>query len=153
MTHNVYFEDVEIGTELPSFVRQTDLMNWNRFAAVNDEFTYNHMDDDYGREQMHREGAIGMGNLRLAYVLNMLQDWAGDEADIREAEISFRDLNNKGDVLTTVGQVVEKLLEDGEFLVRIETDVLNQNGLGTAPGHALVALPSRTQGRLAAHLG
>ena len=146
MTYNVYFEDVEVGLELPPFVRETDLMHWNRFAAVNDEFTYNHIDDDYGRERMHRRGAIGMGNLRLAYVLNMLQDWAGDEADIREAEISFRELNNKGDVLTAVGRVVGKSVENGECLVAIETDVVNQDGAGTAPGRAVVVLPSRDGG-------
>jgi acyl dehydratase len=146
VSYHVYFEDVEVGSELPTFSRETDLMNWNRFAAVNDEFTYNHMDDDYGREVMGRSGAIGMGNLRLSYVICLLQDWAGDEADIREAEISFREFNHKGDVLTAVGTIVEKLVEDGEHLVRVETDVVNQDGVGTSPGHALVALPSRADG-------
>ena len=49
MAYNVYFEDVEIGQEVPAFSRETDFMNWNRYAAVNEEFVYVHMDDEAGR--------------------------------------------------------------------------------------------------------
>ena len=38
MAYNVYFEDVTVGDELPAWSRKTDFMNWNRYAAVNDEF-------------------------------------------------------------------------------------------------------------------
>jgi hypothetical protein len=44
MAYHVYYEDVEIGQEIPAFVRETDFMNWNRYAAVNEEFVYIHMD-------------------------------------------------------------------------------------------------------------
>ena len=36
-----------------------------------------------------------------------------------------------------------KTVEDGEHLVRLEINVLNQDGQGTTPGHAVVVLPSR----------
>ena len=100
MAINVYFEDVEVGQEIPAFVRQTDLMHWNRFAAVNDEFIPIHMDDEAGRAA-GQAGAFGMGNLRWSYLLNALREWAGDEADIRELGVQFRAINNKHDVLTT----------------------------------------------------
>ena len=45
MAHNIYFEDIEVGQQVPAFERETDFMNWNRYAAVNDEFVYLHMDD------------------------------------------------------------------------------------------------------------
>ncbi len=63
MAYNVYFEDVEVGQELPGFKRRTDLMNWNRYAAVNDEFIPIHMDDEAGRQGQNEQGAFGMGNL------------------------------------------------------------------------------------------
>jgi acyl dehydratase len=143
MAINVYFEDVNVGDEIPGFTRRTELMNWNRYAAVNDEFIPIHMDDEAGRQGQNERGAFGMGNLRTAYIHNMLRNWAGDEADIREVNIQFRAINQKNDVLTTTGKVVEKTTEDGENLVRIETNVVNQEGAGTAPGYAVVALPSR----------
>jgi acyl dehydratase len=142
MAINVYFEDVEVGQEIPAFVRQTNLMHWNRFAAVNDEFIPIHMDDDAGRAA-GQAGAFGMGNLRWSYLLNALRDWAGDDVDIRELGVQFRAINNKDDILTTRAVVTEKKEEDGEHLVVLEVDVVNQNGEPTTPGRAVVALPSR----------
>lgn len=143
MARSVYFEDVEVGQEIPAFERKTDFMNWNRYAAVNDEFVHIHMDDEAGRRGGNEPGAFGMGNLRFAYLLNMLRAWAGDEADIRELGVQFRAINQKGDVLTCTGAIAEKRVEDGERLVVLDVDVVNQDGRGTCPGRAVVALPSR----------
>jgi acyl dehydratase len=145
MAPDQFFEDVEVGAEGPPFVRQTDVMNWNLFAAVNDEFVYIHMDDDAGRAA-GQAGAFGMGNLRWSYVFNAIRSWFGDEAEIKEVGLQFRAINNKNDVLTTTLRVVDKIREGGENLVRLEVNVVNQNGDRTAPGHALVSLPSRKDG-------
>jgi acyl dehydratase len=137
-----FFEDVQIGEELPAFVRQTDLMHWNRFAAVNDEFAYIHMDDEAGHGA-GLDGAIGMGNLRWAYVLNALRAWAGDEAEIREMSMQFRAINNKNDVLRTSARVVDKTQAGADNLVVVEVNVLNQKDETTSPGRAVIVLPSR----------
>lgn len=142
MSYNVYYEDVEIGQQIPAFERTTDFMHWNRYAAVNEEFVYVHMDDEAGKAA-GQGAAFGMGNLRWAYVLNALRAWIGDEAEIRELGMQFRAINHKNDVLTTVGVVTEKKQESGENLVRLDIDVLNQDGVKTSPGHAVVVLPSR----------
>ena len=65
MANNVYFEDVEVGQEIPAFERKTDFMHWNRYAAVNEEFVYVHMDDEAGKAA-GQGAAFGMGNLRWA---------------------------------------------------------------------------------------
>jgi acyl dehydratase len=141
---NVYFEDVEVGTQTAPWSRTTDFMSWNRYAAVNDEFVYIHMDDEAGRAAKNERGAFGMGNLRFAYLLNMLRDWAGDEVEIRELGCQYRAINQKHDTLTCAGTVTEKWTENGEHLIRLEVNVTNQDGHGTTPGHAVLALPSRT---------
>lgn len=143
MTYNVYFEDIDVGDEIPTWERQTDFMNWNRYAAVNDEFVFIHMDDEAGRKAQNEQGAFGMGNLRFAYLLNMLRDWAGDEVQIRELGVQYRAINQKNDVLTCSGTITEKNVEDGENLVRLDINVVNQEGQATCPGHAIVVLPSR----------
>ena len=111
MANNVYFEDVEIGQEIPAFERETDFMNWNRYAAVNEEFVYVHMDDEAG-QAAGQGAAFGMGNLRWAYVLNALRDWAGDEAEIRELSLQFRAINHKHDQLRTSAVVTDKKQEN-----------------------------------------
>ena len=142
MPYNVYYEDVEIGQEIPAFTRETDFMSWNRYAAVNEEFVYVHMDDEAGKAAGQGE-AFGMGNLRWAYVLNALQDWAGDEAEIRELSLQFRAINRKDDVLRATAVITDKKQENGENLVLLDINVLNQKDEKTAPGRAIVVLPSR----------
>jgi acyl dehydratase len=143
MSERLYFEDVEVGQKLPPFVRETHFEEWNRYAAVNDEFVPIHMDDEAGRASGNEGGAFGMGNLRLSYLRNMLTAWIGDEAEVREIGLQYRGLNQKHDVLTCVGEVTEKSVEDGENRVRVDINVVNQEGKATAPGHAIVVLPSR----------
>ena len=141
MTVNVRFADVNVGDELPPWSRKTDFMHWNRYAAVNDEFVPFHMDDEAGRAAKNPQGAFGMGNLRYAYLANALRDWIGDEAIVREIGCQYRAINQKNDVLTVTGKIVSKEVVDGENQVRLEVNVVNQNGEATCPGHAIVVLP------------
>jgi acyl dehydratase len=143
MTVNVYFEDLNVGDEMPAWSRQTDFMHWNRYAAVNDEFVPFHMDDEAGRKAGNKEGAFGMGNLRYAYLANALRDWIGDEAEVREIGCQYRAINQKHDTLTVVGKVVEKGVVGGENQIKLTTNVMNQAGEATCPGHTVIVLPNR----------
>ncbi|MDZ7881432.1 MAG: MaoC/PaaZ C-terminal domain-containing protein [Mycobacterium sp.] len=140
MAINVSFDDIEVGQELPAFSRKTDFDNWNRFAAVNDEFISIHMDDEMAK-MMGQPGAIGMGNLRWTYLLNALRDWAGDEAEIVDLSVQFRGTNLKNDVLRTHAVVTEKKTVGERNLVVLSIDILNQNDETTTPGNATIALP------------
>jgi acyl dehydratase len=143
MPVNTYFEDVNVGDEIPAWSRKTDFMNWNRYAAVNDEFVFIHMDDEAGRAALNERGAFGMGNLRYAYILDSLRTWIGDEAEIREVGCQFRAINQKNDQLTVTGKVTDKKVEDGENRIYLDINVVNQDGDATCPGHAVVVLPNR----------
>ena len=143
MAVKVHFEDVKVDDEIPAWSRTTDFMSWNRYAAVNDEFVYIHMDDEAGRAALNEQGAFGMGNLRYTYMLDALRDWIGDEAEIRECGVQFRAINQKNDTLTVSGKITEVKVEDGENRVYLDMNVVNQNGDGTCPGHAVVVLPNR----------
>ena len=143
MPINIYFEDVNVGDEVPTWSRKTDFMHWNRYAAVNDEFVYIHMDDEAGHRANNEQGAFGMGNLRYGYLLNMLRDWAGDEVEIRELGVQFRARNQKNETLRCVGKIVEKTVDGDDHLIRLEVDVLNDDDAKTTPGHAVIVLPSR----------
>jgi acyl dehydratase len=139
----VFYEDVSVGDELPRWQRTTGFMNWNRYAAVNDEFVPFHMDDEAGRAAKNEQGAFGMGNLRYAYIVNALRDWIGDEAIIREVGCQYRAINQKNDVLTVTGVVTDKKIENGENVVYLDTNVTNQDGAATCPGHAVIVLPGK----------
>ena len=130
-----------VGDTVPPFARRTSFDNWNRFAAVNDEFIPIHMDDEAGRRAGNPDGAFGMGNLRLSYLMNMLRDWCDDDGEVRVIEVHFRELNQKYDVLTAVGEVTAVEECQNELRVELSVDVVNQRGLSTAPGRATVVFP------------
>ena len=140
MAVDITFDSLNVGDPIPEWSRETDFMNWNRYAAVNDEFVFIHMDDEAGKAALNEQGAFGMGNLRYTYMLNALRDWLGDEAEIRECGLQYRVRNQKHDVLTVTGEVTEKTTENGERLVHLKMNVVNQDGDSTSPGHAVVVL-------------
>jgi acyl dehydratase len=89
------------GDELPPFERSGGLANWNRFAAVNDEFLLIHMDEDAGRRAGQR-GAFGMGNLTAAWLHALLREWARPRSGtIREVAVRFSKPALPGPVLCT----------------------------------------------------
>jgi acyl dehydratase len=120
---------------VPPFVRTTGLANWNRFAAVNDEFIDIHMDDEAARA-VGMPGVFGMGNLRVSYLHNLLAGWLGDAGDIAELRCELRGLNRKGDTLTCTGTVTGG---DGRQAT-LDLAVVNQDGADTTPGTATVVL-------------
>ena len=140
----IYWDDVDEGQQIPTFARKTDLMHWNRYAAVNDEFVYIHMDPDYAKS-IGQPDVFGMGNLRLAYLHNMLRNWLGEAGDITRVGCQYRALNLRDDVLTAHGRVTRKYVEHGEHLVDLEVWVENQQGENTCPGVATVRLPTRNR--------
>jgi acyl dehydratase len=127
-----------VGDELEPFARRTGFENWNRFAAVNDEFVPIHMDDEAGRAA-GQPGAFGMGNLQLSYLHTLLREWIGPDGTILGVSCQFRAVNTRGTVVTARGRVtgVER---DGERVV-VRLDVWTEDGDGRrlAPGTARVA--------------
>ncbi len=118
-------------------VRTTGLANWNRYAAVNDEFIDIHMDDESARA-VGMPGVFGMGNLRIAYLHNLLADWLGDGGDIVDFRCEFRGLNLKGDTLTCAATPTDATEVDGLRLTTLELSVTNQDDVETTPGSATV---------------
>ncbi|WP_426246540.1 MaoC/PaaZ C-terminal domain-containing protein [Nocardioides sp. LHG3406-4] len=133
--------DVKAGDELPRFVRRTGFENWNRYAAVNDEFVPIHMDDAAGRAAGY-PGAFGMGNLQWAYLHSMLRDWLDGEGRIRRIACQFRNPNMQGQVVTARGVVESVSASDGGTAVALRVWTEDQDGTVLAPGTAEVWLPT-----------
>jgi len=135
-------DTVTVGTELPTFVRTTGFHNWNRYAAVNDEFVPIHMDDEAGRAQGFA-GAFGMGNLMWSYLHNLLRDWMGDDGRIVSMSCSFRAPNNRDMTVEARGTVTSVRDESGERLFDLELAVIDSDAPETVlvPATATVALP------------
>lgn len=131
--------EVTVGDELPAFERVTGFANWNRYAAVNEEFVPIHMDDEAGRAAGYPT-AFGMGNLQWAYLHNLVRDWLAGQGRILRLSCQFRAANTKGMVVTARGAVtaVRETGDRREVDVDIWTE--DQDGKKLAPGKATVLL-------------
>jgi acyl dehydratase len=131
--------DIRPGTTVPPFQRTTGFHNWNRFAAVNDEFVDIHMDDGAG-EAAGYPGAFGMGNLQWAYIHNMLRDWVGPDGRIVRVACQFRGPNLRNTVVTAHGTVTAVRPADGETLVDLDVWTETEGSGKVAVGTATVAV-------------
>jgi acyl dehydratase len=132
----------EVGFELPPFTRTVDFANWNRYAAVNDEFVPIHMDDDAGRDAGY-PGAFGMGNLQIAYLHLLLRGWMGvEQGRIVELSCQLRGPTLKHERVTARGRVTAVRRDGDEQVVELEVWTEGREGQRIAPGHAVVALPA-----------
>lgn len=133
-----------VGAEIPCFRRDTGPANWNRFAAVNDEFVAIHMDDEAGRKA-GATGAFGMGNLQWAYMHNALRDWVGESGRISAASCQFRGLNLKDQTLSAHGRVTGIRSDRTGVLVDLElwTEVQGGPTLATGTATVVVTDPSK----------
>ncbi|MBY4039219.1 hypothetical protein HQO38_18515 [Rhodococcus fascians] len=128
---------VAVGDTLPPFTRTTGLDNWNRYAAVNNEFVGIHMDDDAGRAAGF-DSAFGMGNLLWSYLHCLLRDWVGEHGRIDRLQCQFRSPNTKGMTITAHGTVTAVDRTPQGTRVDLDVWIEDQNGTKLTPGTATV---------------
>jgi acyl dehydratase len=141
MTQSENPRTAEVGDSVPTLTRETGFHNWNRYAAVNDEFVPIHMDDEAGRAAGYPT-AFGMGNLQWSYLHNMLRGWLGDQGRITRVGVQFRSPNTKNMTVTAHGVITA--VRDGSAGREIDLEVWTEDGQGNklAPGTATVVLNS-----------
>jgi acyl dehydratase len=141
MAEQAYWDDVQEGQEIPPFSRKVTYMELNRFAGANDEYVLIHMDPDYAKNTAKLPDVIVMGNLKLAYIANMLQDWIGEDGWLQKLGVEYRQMDVVHSTLTAKGKVTGKREDGGKHLV--DLDVWIENDGVTTPGKATVVLPAR----------
>jgi acyl dehydratase len=131
--------EAAVGDELPVFERVTGFAQWNRYAAVNDEFIDVHMSAEAARAAGQPD-VFGMGNLRIAYAHALLHDWLDGRGDVVAFGCQFRGLNFLDDRLTVHGRVTSREERDGTTVLGLEMGVRNQHGEETMPATAEVVV-------------
>ena len=141
----VYFEDVEVGREMPALVKgPIQQIQLTRYAGASGDFNPIHQDAAFAK-------AAGMGDvfahgmLSMGFVAQSATDWLG-AGSVRKLGVRFAALVRLGDVVTCRGKVVAKRPPkdgDGPYLVDLELWAENQKGEKVITGKATAALISR----------
>lgn len=131
--------DPQVGDELPPFTRAAGFAEWNRFAAVNDEFVPIHMDDGAGRSA-GMSGSIGMGNLQWSYLHNLVRAWLPDGGRILTMACRFNSPSGKGLPVSARGRVSGLESREDGHEVALELWTENSDGTVLAPGTCTVLI-------------
>lgn len=138
----VYFEDVEVGQEVPSIKIAPSTQQLVHWAAASGDFYQIHYDTDFAKST-GLQSIIVHGALKHALLGRMLWEWVRYDGKIKRYGVSYRGMDLPGQEMTLRGTVTAKRQENGENLVELEIWTENPQGQKTTPGTATVALPSR----------
>ena len=138
----LYFEDVEVGSELPPLTKNPTACGLLMWAGASGDLNPIHWDDVYARKR-GLPGIVVHGQLAGCYLGQMVTDWMGPQGVIKKLSISYRGLNLPGDALTCSGVVTKKYEKDGYLSVTAKLFAENAKDEQTLGGMATVILPSR----------
>ena len=142
MTNQVYFEDVEVGAEIPSLVKEPDSLQLVQWAAGSGDFYQIHYDPSFAQRNK-LDGIVVHGALKHAFLGELLHEWVAPAGRIKRVACSYRGMDPPNQTLTHKGKVTKKYQEGDRNLVELEIWVENAGGQTTTPGSAVVTLPSR----------
>ena len=125
-----------------------------KWAAAAADFNPLHFDLPFAESQGVGKPIVH-GQLKRAWLIQLMTDWIGPEGWLKKFSCQFRGmdypLNMKSitepaeDKVThwCKGKVTDKRIENGDHLVDCEIWVEDEKGKRTTPGTATVVLPSR----------
>ena len=138
----VYYEDIEVGSEIPALVKYPTTMQLVKYAGASGDYYQIHYDKDFAVAN-GLPGVIVHGWLTLSFMGQMITDWLGDKGTLVKLSGSYRGMNKVHEDIICNGKIVKKYTEDGKNYARVEIWAENSQGEKTVTGAAVVMLPSR----------
>ena len=146
MARQFYFEDVEVGQEIPSLEKNPTTQQLVRYAGASGDFYQIHYDKDFAIAN-GLPGVILHGALKNAFLGQLMTDFAGELGSLRRLAVQYRGMDQPGSKVVCRGKIAKKRVDNGEHLVECEIWLENAKGEKTTPGSATVVLPSTANHR------
>src|SRR5947209_18030720 len=142
-TTKLYYEDVQVGDELPKLTKSpVSHLQLVRYAGASGDFNPLHTDPKIG-EMIGTGGIIAHGMLIMGFVGQMLSDYVGPTA-LRKFGVRFKGMTRIDDAITFTGTITEKYEADGEGRIAGKVQAADQNGDVKVTGTFVAALPQRS---------
>jgi hypothetical protein len=149
----VCWEDVEIGLELPALPKIADSVGQVKWAGAHGAFNPLMYEDAFARSQ-GMDGPIVHGQLKLAWLVQLVTGWAGRQGRLKRISCEYRGIDyprpmktmsepEEGETWMCRGRVTGKHVDGDDHCVELEIGVENGSGRVTVPGTAVVTLPTR----------
>ncbi len=140
----VYFDEVQVGQELPPVVKgpmtTAHIMRW---SASMENWHRIHYDKVYAMEHDKLPNVVVNGSWKQHILMQLVKDWAGLNGWAWKVGFQYRDMDLPGDVITAWGKVT-KTYEKGDLgVVELEIGLTNSRNVESTKGTAVVVLPKR----------
>jgi acyl dehydratase len=142
MAEQVYYEDVNVGDEIPTLVKNCTTQQLVMWATGSGDMYPIHYDKDFAASS-GLPGIIVHGALKNAFLGQMLHDWIGEKGEIKKFNCQYRAMDVPGQDIICRGVVTNKARDGGLNLVELDIWTEKASGEKTSPGKATVVLPSR----------
>ncbi len=142
MAEQVFYEDIEVGSEIPSLVKRATRRQLVQWAGASGDFYEIHYDKDFALASGLPD-VILHGRLKASFLGQMLTDWTGLEGNLKKYNVRYRGMDFPDQELTCKGKVTKKYVENNEHLVELDIWTENPQGEKTITGSAVVSLPSK----------
>jgi len=143
MAKQVFYEDVEVGSELPVLVKHPTTMQLVKWAGASGDYYPIHYDKDFAQAN-GLPGVIVHGWLTCSFLGQLVTDWIGEKGALVKLGCSYRAMLFPCQNITCKGKVTKKYVQDDKYYVDCEIWAENPNGERTTPGSATVILPFRS---------
>ncbi len=153
MEKQLYWEDVEVDSEITPLSKVASTRMLVKFAGASGDFNPLHYEDAFAASQGVGKPIVH-GQLKRAWLAQLITDWIGEQGTLRKFSCQFRGMDyprpmktivepQEGETWWCKGAVTSKYIEGDEHRVECEIWVENGKGERTTPGSATVVLPSR----------
>ena len=142
MAEQLYYEDISVGSEIPTLVKQPTTRQLVMWAGASGDYHEIHYDKDFAQRR-GLPGAIVQGQLVYSFLGQLMTDWIGEKGSLRKLACSYRGMTFPGEAIICAGKVSRKYVEDGEYCVVCNIWAENPKGEKMVSGVATVTLPAR----------
>lgn len=143
MAEQVYFEDIEEGTELPILRKDPTTQQLVKYAGASGDYYQIHYDQNFAKNNGLPD-VILHGALKGSWLGQVMTDWIGEDGTLKKLVTQYRGMDVPGTPILGKGIVKRKYTENGANLVECEIWLENHEGQKTTPGSAIAELPSRS---------
>ena len=132
----LFYDDVNAGDAGPAISHQLTRTDLVRYAGASGDFNPMHT-DEVAAKAAGLPSVFGHGMFSMGLLGRALTDWAG-VGNLTNYRVRFTKQTWPGEVLTSKIVVAAKREEDGDRLVDVTIELVNQDGEGKLSGSATV---------------
>lgn len=142
----VYWEDVEVGQEIPPLVKYPTHIQMLMWGGAVDDYNPMHADNEIATRAGYREPIV-FGPLIWSFLVQMLTSWIGVEGWLRKITVRHNVPAFANDKVVCRGKITDKYVKDGDHYVELQIQADYPSGEQGTIGSATVTLPPKAYAR------